>query len=507
MDQANETKPNPNDPLLLQQVATAQRDITYPSFLGRLRNRDDTLITRGGGRGLLIYDDIERDCHAFAVLQKRKLAVIARQWDVTPASDAPLDKQAADVVKRQLTALNFDQVCLDLLDALLKGYSVGEVMWAVEGAELVVKKSIARDQRRFIFNDEYRLRMLTLDNLIDGEELPERKFIVHTYGAKDASPYGLGLGTRLFWPVLFKRQDIIFWLTFSDKFGSPTAVGKYPAGTEQSQITILLNALQAIAQDSGIAIPEGMMIEFLEATRGGSGDNYEKLAKYMDDQISEAVLGETMSTSAKSAGIGSSQAAVHNEVRLELVKADADLLSGTLNESLVRWIAEFNVPGAAFPKVWRKVEEPKDLDSQATRDKQIFDMGYKPTLAYIVETYGGEYTEIPPPKVPPATGALGLRLVGKAAAANPAFAEAIAALLKDPVLVETAQLVETAAPDLAAMIAAITREVNQASDMAILQRRLVEMYGGLDTETLANVMAAAYALAELKGMADAKGME
>ena len=29
-----------------------------------------------------IYDEIERDCHAYGLLQKRKLAVVARPWQV-----------------------------------------------------------------------------------------------------------------------------------------------------------------------------------------------------------------------------------------------------------------------------------------------------------------------------------------------------------------------------------------------------------------------------------------
>ena len=61
-----------------QEIATVTRDILQPIFMGLLANQDDTLLTRGGGKGLKIYDDIERDCHAFAVLQKRKMAVIAR---------------------------------------------------------------------------------------------------------------------------------------------------------------------------------------------------------------------------------------------------------------------------------------------------------------------------------------------------------------------------------------------------------------------------------------------
>jgi phage gp29-like protein len=199
--------------------------------------------------------------------------------------------------------------------------------------------------------------MLTRSDLLLGELLPPRKFIVHRYGAKDESPYGKGLGHVLFWPVFFKRQDIGFWLVFADKFGSPTAIGKYPPGAKKEEQKKLLDALGAIAQDAGVIVPEGMLIELLEAARTGSIDTYEKLARYMDEQISTTVLGETMSTNASSAGLGSGQANVQNDVRVEIAQADADMLSDTLNATLVRWIVDYNMPGAGYPTLWRSFEE------------------------------------------------------------------------------------------------------------------------------------------------------
>jgi len=482
-----------------KEVATVQRDITFPSFLGRLTNRDDTLIQRGGGKGLKIYDEIERDCHAFAVLQKRKLAVIARPWEVEPASSSALDKRAADIVRAQLKAIDFDRLTLDLLDANLKGYAVSEVMWEARGAELVAARTIARDQRRFVFDDEYRLRMLTMENLVEGELMPDRKFVWHSFGAKDASPYGLGLGTRLFWPVFFKRQDIVFWLTFADKFGSPTALGKYPAGSQPGEVKTLLDALAAIAQDAGVAVPEGMMVELLEATRGGATDTYEKLAKYMDDQMSEATLGETMSTSSKSAGIGSSQAQVHNEVRLELVKADADLLSGALNRTLVRWISEYNVPGATPPTVYRKVEEPKDTTALADRDKTICEMGFKPSLTYIQETYGGDWVVAPPPATHdnPAADALGTAASfaeAAAAIATPGQAVVDRAAASPPAVALNAQVQTALAP--------VLDLVKGGASYEDIMAKLAQTFPAMDTDGLEELLARAIFVGDLWGQVE-----
>ena len=410
---------NPRDNTLApesrNEIATVQKDVTSRPFGGILYPHDDTLATRGTGQNYTIYDDIERDCHAYGVLQKRKLAVVGCSWQVDPASDEALDVKAADMVRAQLSALgvpsadnpgeqivvasNFDLVCYNLLDAILKGFAVGEVMWDVDGGEIVVREVRPRDQRRFNFDIDYKLRLKTWGNFIPGEEVPARKFLVHGFGAKDGSPFGLGLGSRLFWPVFFKRQGIGFWLTLLDKYGSPTSVGKYPDGSSPADQTKLLDALGAIAQDAGVIVPEGMVIELLEATRAGTV-SYESFARYMDEEMTFAVLGESPQAKGSGGALGAA-ANEREEVRMELVQADADLLSATLNATLSPWLTAYNVPGARPPKIWRQVKKPEDLVKRSERDKNVFALGFRPTLAQITETYGGEWEPVATP-VPPA---------------------------------------------------------------------------------------------------------
>lgn len=369
------------------EIAGIARDPFTNTFGGLIRPRDDTLLTRGGGKGIWIYDDIERDAHAYAELQKRKMAVIARPWQVDSGAEDAAGKAAAELVREQLDGFDFDTFCQELLDAILKGFAVSEILWAQDGRQIYVAKAKPRDQRRFTFDDQERMRLLVAGNLIQGIELPDRKFVIHQFGAKDGNPYGLGLGTRLFWPVLFKRQGIKFWLTFCDKFGSPTAMGAYPKGSTEKEQSALLEALGAIAHESGIIFPEGTSVELLEAARSGNVNTYEALCRYMDEQISAAVLSEANSARAQGGALAAA-AITRKDVRLELVQADSDLLSQTLNETLVRWIVDFNMPGAPYPGVWRDISEPEDLKARAERDSKIHAMGFQPTLEYITEIYG-----------------------------------------------------------------------------------------------------------------------
>lgn len=471
-----------------KEIATIAKDPLAVSYGGVMVNTDDTLLSRGGGKGLKIYDDIERDCHAFAVLQKRKLAIVAREWEVLPATDGRQDKKAADLVRRQLESIKIDQVCLKLLDATLKGYSVGEVIWGTDGSEIVAEKIKIKPQRRFVFDEELAPRLLTSANQVSGEELPPRKFIVHRYGEKDDdNPYGLGLGHKLFWPVFFKRQDISFWLQFVDKFAGPTAIGEYPAGTSPTDQDNLLAALASISTEAGIIVPQGMMVKFLEAARSGSIDTYERLARYMDEQISECVLGETLSTNIGTVG---SQAAAqtHNDVRIELAKGDADLLSDTINDTLMRWIVEFNLPGANPPKFWRNFEEAEDLKTRSEMDKNLSDMGFEADEKYINDTYGGKWK----------------RKAGAAAAGQPAapgedkaeFAEEGA----DAVDLLTGQALDAA--DGSDMVELIYGLLAESASLAEASDRLLAVYDAMPVTKTGVALGNSMLQAEMTGRAE-----
>lgn len=256
-------------------IANATNDITIPFFNGALQHADDTLIRRGGGKGLKIYDEVAQDPHAGAMLQKRRSSLTAREWTVTAASDSELDQQAVEVVLEILASIPFDRICEDLLDATLKGFAISEVVWARKGNRIVPAQVKSHDQRRFAFGQDWRPRLFTWANMRDGIELPERKFIVHRHGVKGNNPYGLGVGSRLFWPVLFKREGVAFWLHFLDKFAGPTVISKTPYGTISEEQRRLLNSLTSIRTSSAVTVPIGTDVSFLEATKGdgrsGSG--------------------------------------------------------------------------------------------------------------------------------------------------------------------------------------------------------------------------------------------
>lgn len=359
---------------------------------GIARARDLRLHALGGEAYRLML----RDDQVASTFQQRRLAVIARDWSVTPGGDDAADKAAADFLSAELERIGFDRITEKMLYGVFYGYAVAEILWKLENGLVAIDAVKVRDRNRFRFDKDRRLRLLTAAGNADGELMPDAKFWCFSSGADhDDDPYGVGLGYHLYWPVWFKREGLKSWLQGLDKTARPTAVGKFPAGASQDDIDKLLATLEAYASDTGVAIPDAMSIELLQAARSATND-YDTLYNRMDAAISKIVLSQTMTTDSSVSGLGSNQADVHRDVKQEVVKADADLLNESFNASVAKWLAAWNFPGAKPPRVSRQVDDPEDLDAASERDVRLTQIGWRPTEERVRETYGEGYERASP---------------------------------------------------------------------------------------------------------------
>lgn len=396
-------------PELGTEVANRLRDPFESTYMGVLQTNDPLLLEKGDPNGEL-YRDLKRDGKVFEGAQKRQLALISRPWQVEPV-DEGVGTADAERVADMLKRASFDQVCRDLMDALLRGFAVSEIVWGVRDGLFVPERVVKRAQRRFRFvqqdeNSPPALHLLTRENMLTGVPVPDRKFIVHRVNPEDDNPYGTGLGLQLYWPVFFKRKGIIAWNKLNDRFGSPTPWGKYPRNAGPKEKGTLFDALRAISNDGVVMTPEGMQIELLESKLTGSVSTQESLCNYMDDWIAGVLLGQEPRASGGGALAAASKE--RTSVRLDLVQADSDLLSDTLNNTLIRWICEYN--GLAPCLVYRVIAEEEDLKASSETDKNVAEMGFELTLDAVRAKYGeGWEKKAPPPgpvapAVPPGPG-------------------------------------------------------------------------------------------------------
>lgn len=374
-------KPPVQGELAKPQIGLSANATAYASVLVP----DDNILTGKGGGNYQVYREVLRDDQCSSTFAQRRLSVVCREWMVDPASESAQDKVAAEFIKQQLAALDWDDITDQMLYARWYGHAVAECLWGRSENRVTLDAIKVRDRSRFAYDENGGLHLMKMGRY---EQMPERKFWTVSTGADHHdSPYGLGLAHFCYWPVFFKRNGIRFWLVFLEKFGMPTAKGTIPAGMLEDVAfrQKALEALKAIASETAVLVPEGMEIELLEAARSGTG-TYDTMTAAMDAAIAKLTVGQTASSEGTPGKLGNEQ--LQSDVRDDIVKADADLICGSFNRQVVAWLTEWNFPGAKPPRVWRVIEPPDDLNQRATRDKDIYALGFEPTEEYITETYG-----------------------------------------------------------------------------------------------------------------------
>lgn len=443
---------------VVTEVAGVKSDLALAALVNEITTPNDTVLKSIGGR----YDEYKallRDDQVKAAFGQRLDAMVAKEIIVEPGGTSPADKKAAEFIKAQLEAINFDAACRKMAHAQFYGYSVAEILWAFDGMQVGIDAIKVRKFDRFRFDGAGRLRLITKTSP-KGEFMPDRKFWVSTVETdNDDDPYGLGLAHFLYWPVYLKRNGLRFWAVALEKFGMPTAIGKHHPGASENDVANLLSLLSAIHGQAAVTVPEGQEIKLLEAMRSSGGDHKEFVA-YLDAMIAKVIVGQTSTTDS---GSWRGTANVHKDVRDEIIKADTDLLCGSFNNGPIRWLTEWNFPGAKPPRVWRVLDDNEDLDNRVKRDKTIYEMGFDPDVEYINSTYGGTWTK----RTTPTTAN---------APESPEFAET------DPDAIDRAVEDELAdwQPMMDPVLQPIFDLVEGAASFEEISARLPEIYGDMD---------------------------
>lgn len=378
------------------EIANRRRDPYEINFKGIIESADP-LAREKNSTPYDLYSDLMRDGKVLSCYNKRASTVTAYPWQVVPVDkNSAKGQQDAETITEILKQVNFDQVCKGLLDAIIIGMSVAEVVWNYKDGYIVPERIVKKAQRRFRYvdveeNEPPQLRLITLQNMLQGLPLPDKKFIVHRHGMLDDNPYGQGLGLQLYWPVFFKRCSIIAWSKMNDRFGMPAVWGRYPPNSGRDVRQKLLKAIKAFSTDTSIVTTDGTQIQLLEASLSGNVTSHKALCDYTDNWIAAVLTGENSPTNS-----GGAQAAASVERRsllLDFVQDDSDQLSDTLNTSLMPWLCEYN--GFEPCQVSRQIVEEKDLVQQAEIDTKLYAMNYRRTLASVIEIYGEGYEEAP----------------------------------------------------------------------------------------------------------------
>lgn len=454
----------------------------------------------------------ERDLHYGGLIATRRLAIQGVDVTVESHSESARDTELAEAVRDLVRRPEFDELVDDLTDAIGKGYSITVIDWTV-GATMEPHYRWC-DPRWFVFDQEdgRTLRLIDEANPTQGIELVPNRWIPHVPRIKSGLPSRSGLARLAAIAYMCKAWCLKDWMAFADTYGLPLRIGKYDPSATTEDIDTLVNAIANIASDAGAVIPDSMVVEFIETSRGNSGGDvmFEKLANYLDEQMSKRVLGHTGSSDSTPGKLGGEDQA--SEVRLDILRADAKQLAATLNRYLVKPYIDLNFGVQEhYPLLCLPVEEPEDTALLVDALEKLVPLGLEVEQSIIRDKLG-----LPDPEVD-SSGLAKNKLLRPATprSATPATDDdgsATEAALNQQAD-QNAQL-DGLVDQLAAsadgvfdgwanrLLDEIDRAIAEGESLESLQQRLLANYAKLDVKELAAVMGQAMSIAELAGRVD-----
>lgn len=481
---------------------TGIRQVWHPSVASGLTPGRLAALLQAAAEGdardyLTLAEEMEeRDLHYASVLGTRKLALAGLNIRVEAATDDAEDVRRADMLRQVVDSPEFGELQTDLTDALSKGYSVCEIIWDRSGKTWMPERFEWRDPRFFMFDREtgQELRLLDESDVVNGVALAPYKFIVHRPRLRTGLPIRGGLARLAAVGYMCKAWTWKDWMGFADIYGIPMRVGRYGPNASKEDIGILMSAVANLGSDAAAVIPESMRIDFTQAANvAGAGEFFKGLAEWWDKQISKAVVGQTMSADD---GASLAQAKVHNEVRLDLLEADAKAESNTLNRMFVRPFCDLNfAPGRPYPRLVIDVPKPENLQLLITALKELVPLGLKVEQSVVRDKLGlpepAEGAEVLGPKAAPAV-ATALNRERQAAPTEVA----------DIVDGQVRTLEASAAAPLGDMVEAIKGLLDSVSSLEEFRDRLIEVYPDMSPGQLADAMGDALMAASLAGRYD-----
>ncbi len=494
---------------LASQMATRSAAGDLSGFFGLLPNPDPVL--KSMGKDVAVYRNLLADPLVLGARRRRAAAVMGMERGFDQEASRATPKRIVKALERVLAGWDLQRIVRQLIDGAFFGYRVGELMWGPRDGIVQPLDVVAKPSEWFAFDPEDgRLKFKPMASM-RGVDVPDKKFVVVGKMRSWENPYGEPDLGACFWPVTFKRGGLKFWVTFTEKYGTPWAVGKLPRNSQPGEVNELAAKLAQMVRDAVAVIPDDASVELLTTSTTSNAEMFEKLLMYCRSEISIALLGNNQSTEA-SANLASAKAA--QEVERSLRDDDAEMIKAGINQ-LIRWICEVNWPGTPVPvyDFWEQEEVDEIL---AKRDQLLKGAGANFTNDYFKRAYkleDGDLAEAADASLKPAPGAAG------AASGQPganddeddlsfadlaALAEAGAEDLRGLDLAANGIKPESLQAAMDKLLAPVLQAISSAQSPEDVMAALQQAYPEMDSSALEEQLTRALFVADLLGRARAQ---
>lgn len=331
--------------VLSAEIASRHNDPRFYGSLTVLPNPDP--ILRKAGFTDETFDAIESDPHVMGELRSVRGGLLSYQRRMVDGVEGEATGKdlaawvlAETWLKRQPAPnMTWGDVVWNMAKAVFYGFRVHELVWDRVGQYLLPVKVLDKPNRRFRFDIDNNLRLLTRDDPVDGIEVEPYKFILTRHMPSHENPYGKAIFSSCFWPYTFKHGGWKFFYKFCERYGLPWPIGRYPMGATFAEQHSLLDALLQLLDDGAAAIPDGDKVELLSVSHQGELAQ-ESLIHLCNREMSKVLTSQTLATEMKDVG-SNAASQTHDERQGRVQESDRDIIAASFNE-ILRWITVFN---------------------------------------------------------------------------------------------------------------------------------------------------------------------
>lgn len=260
-----------------------------------------------------MYESAMLDLHLGGIIEKRKVGV----------SRIPVEFRRNgnpdDSVNREIRSPWFRKFVKEVLMSKFYGYSLFQFYRGEDGY-------IGYYHVPYKHYDP--VRRVILKHQSDTEGIPVDAFDNMLFVGDD--PRGLGMMAELLPMVLYKRSNFGNWKQFCEIFGMPIREYTYDAGDEEARSRLIQDARRQGANAVYIHPKESSLNLIESANKSGTVDLYERFKDACNTEMSVRVLGNTLTTDAKSTGT-QALGTVHQEEEDMLKADDRDFVLDVLN--------------------------------------------------------------------------------------------------------------------------------------------------------------------------------
>ena len=327
-----------------EQVAAILRELDR----GQLRRWSDLCAA-------LLGDPVVRRGYA-----ARRAAIASRPVDVRPAvtegPDARAAQAAADYARRLVDDVpDLEAVVMRQLDAVGVGVAAHQVYWTRSRGEWM-PRFVPVPTRECWWDDDLTLAVAgERGERVRTADYPAR-FWVTVPAVQPGSPTDQGDFRSVVWFWLFKVMGWRFWLTASERYGTPLMLARLAATATPETREEVLDDLARLSASSYGVIGGDASIEVHDAKGAASAEMWRAMIAELDRAILLTLAG---SPDVFLAGPDGSRAATETRasVAREVSQADARVLWGTFLRDVVAYGLAFNgLGGAPLPTIETQFE-------------------------------------------------------------------------------------------------------------------------------------------------------